>query len=585
MEHGGGLIATIALGLSAAFAAGFIARRLRLPSIVGYLLAGVALGPFTPGLFADPGIATELAEIGVILLMFGVGIHFSFRDLLAVRRVAVPGAAVQIAVATLLGTALAVALGWGVASGVVLGLALSVASTVVLLRALILRNTLDSIHGRVAVGWLIVEDLFTVLVLVLLPAFATIVVGGVEGAGGWAVLTPLAVALGKAALLAAIMVIVGARIVPWLLLQVARDGSAEMFTLAVLAVAIGIAFASSAIFGVSLALGAFLAGAVVGETDVSHKAAADALPLRDAFAVLFFVSVGMLLDPTYVLRNPLPVAAVLGLVVVGKSIAAVAIVAVLGYPVRTGLTVGAGLAQVGEFSFILVTAALAHQLLPAEAYQLVVAAAILSITLNPLLFAAIDPVDAWLKRHPALRRALDRGGGALSRPAGPEPRLSQHAIICGHGRVGRTVARALEARGFQYVVIEEDRRIVEDLRAHGVDALYGDIADATLLDHARVSHAKVLVLAAYDPPAAEFAVEYALRLNPRIEVVARVESAEEARRLLDRGASQTVEGEREVGVQMARYTLRRFGVGSREVEVIAQGLRRREPLRTGASAG
>ncbi len=336
MEHGGELITTIALGLSAAFLAGLIARRLGLPSIVGYLLAGVALGPFTPGLFANQDIATELAEIGVILLMFGVGIHFSFRDLLAVRGIAIPGAVVQISAATLLGIGLAVALGWGVAAGVVLGLALSVASTVVLLRALMQRKALDTIHGRAAIGWLIVEDIFTVLVLVLLPSFALLVDPATD-VSGLAILLPLGEALLKAAALGVLMVVVGARVVPWLLLQVAREGSQEMFTVAVLAVALGIAFASSAVFGVSLALGAFLAGAVVGETDVSHKAAADALPLRDAFAVLFFVSVGMLLDPGYLLANPLAVVAAVLLIVIGKSLAAIGIVAVLRYPLRTAL--------------------------------------------------------------------------------------------------------------------------------------------------------------------------------------------------------------------------------------------------------
>jgi CPA2 family monovalent cation:H+ antiporter-2 len=573
VEHGGELITTIALGLTAAFIGGFLARRLHLPSIVGYLLAGVALGPFTPGLFADPALATELAEIGVILLMFGVGIHFSFRDLFAVRGVAIPGALFQITVATLLGIGLAVLLGWGLPAGVVLGLALSVASTVVLLRALGQRSALDTIHGRAAVGWLIVEDIFTVLVLVLLPSFALFVDGG--GGGGASILFPLGEAILKAAALGVVMVVVGARVVPWLLVHVAREGSQEMFTLAVLAVALGIAFASSAVFGVSLALGAFLAGAVVGESDVSHKAAADALPLRDAFAVLFFVSVGMLLDPGYLVANPLAVAAVVALIVVGKSLAAVAVVALLRYPVRTGLTVGAGLAQIGEFSFILATAGAALGLLPEEAFQLVVAGALISITLNPLMFAAVDPLDAWLKARPSLRRRLDRGGGRLARPTPEHEPMRGHAVICGWGRVGRTVARALEARGFGYIVIEEHRRTVEALRHRGVQALYGDIADAELLEHAGIRHAKVLVFAAYDPPAAEFAVEHAHRVNPRIEIVVRVETPEEARRLLDRGASQTVEGERELAVQMARYTLRRFGVTSREVEAITQGLRRR----------
>lgn len=573
MEHGGELITTVALGLTAAFIGGFLARRVGLPPIVGYLLAGVSLGPFTPGWLADPELATELAEIGVILLMFGVGIHFSFRDLLAVRGIAIPGAIVQISVATLLGVGLGVLLGWGVVGGLILGLSLSVASTVVLLRALMQRNALDTIHGRAAVGWLIVEDIFTVLVLVLLPSVALIAQGG--GADGASIALQLGEAVLKAGALALILLVVGARVIPWLLLQVAREGSQEQFTLAILAVALGIAFASSAVFEVSLALGAFLAGALVGETDVSHKAAKDALPLRDAFAVLFFVSVGMLLDPGYLLANPWGVLAVLALIVVGKSLAAVGIVALLGYPLRTGLTVAAGLAQIGEFSFILATAGVALGLLPADAYQLVVAGALLSITINPVLFAAVDPLDMWLKARPGVRRRLDRGGGRLAVPGpGHEP-MSGHAVICGWGRVGRTVAQALDHRGFGYVVLEEHRPTVEGLRARGVRALYGDIADADLLEHADLRRARVLVFAAYDPPAAEFAVEHARRVNPRIEIVVRVETPEEARRLLDRGAAQTVEGERELAVQMARYTLRRFGVTSREVEAIAQGLRRR----------
>ncbi|MBW3613296.1 MAG: cation:proton antiporter [Chloroflexi bacterium] len=579
MEPGGDLITTIALGLSAAFLAGLVARRLRLPSIVGYLVAGVAIGPFTPGLFADQQIATELAEIGVILLMFGVGIHFSFRDLLAVRGIAVPGALIQIAVATVLGVGLASLLGWGIAAGVVLGLSLSVASTVVLLRALIQRNALETIHGRAALGWLIVEDIFTVLVLVLLPSFAMVAAGPV--ADETSILIPLAEAIVKAIVLAALMILVGGRIVPWLLVHVAREGSQEMFTLAVLAIAIGLAFVSATVFDVSLALGAFLAGAIISETDLSHKAAADALPLRDAFAVLFFVSVGMLVDPTYLVQNVVSVIAVVLFIVVGKYVTKLVIVALLGYPLRTGLIVAAGLAQIGEFSFILATAGVTQGLLPIDAYQLVVAGAIISITLNPLIFALVDPADRWLKGHPAIHRIFDRGGGRLARPVPELEPMHGHAVLCGWGRVGRMVGRALEARNFGYVVIEEHRPTVELLRERGIHALYGDIADEHLLEHAEIRRARVLVFAAYDPPSAEFAVEYARRVNPRIEIVARVETPEEADRLLERGASQTVEGERELAVQMARYTLRRFGVTSREVDAITQGLRRR-PDRTPA---
>ena len=580
MEHGGDLIRTIAFGLGAAFVAGLIARRLRLPAIVGYLVAGVAIGPFTPGLLADQALATELAEIGVILLMFGVGIHFSFRDLLAVRGIAVPGALLQMTAVTLFGVGLALLLGWGLAAGVVLGLAVSVSSTVVLTRALTKRNALGTVHGRAAVGWLIVQDIITVLVLVILPSFA-LLARGEAGAAGAEVLLPLGVALLKAAALGVVTVVIGMRVVPWLLLQVAHEGSQEMFTLAVLAIAIGLAFTSSVVFDVSLALGAFLAGAIISETDLAHKAAADALPLRDAFAVLFFVSVGMLLDPAFLVDSLVAVVAVVLLIVLGKGIVSIATVLFLRYPLRTALTVGVGLAQIGEFSFILVTAAASDGLVPSDAYQLVVAGAIISITINPLLFATLDPAEAWLKARPGMHRLLDRGGGLLARPIAAQEPMHGHAVICGWGRVGRMVARALDAREFRYVVIEEHRPTVEGLRERGIPALYGDIADEHLLDYAELARARVLVFAAYDPPAAEFAVEYARRVNPRIEIVARVETPEEADRLLDRGASQTVEGERELAVQMARYTLRRFGVTSREVDAITQGLRRRPERATG----
>ncbi|MDQ3406819.1 MAG: cation:proton antiporter, partial [Chloroflexota bacterium] len=355
MPHEPVLISTIAIGLTAAFIGGLVARRLRLPAIVGYLVAGMAIGPFTPGLVADEEIATELAEIGVILLMFGVGIHFSFRDLLAVRSIAVPGAIGQVVVATLLGVLLGSALGWGLGGGIVLGLAVSVASTVVLLRALMERNELDTVQGRIAVGWLIVEDIFTVVVLILLPTVAPLLGGnaGTGAPGEFGALGEVLLALGKAGLFALLMGLFGIRVVPWLLGVVAREGSRELFTLAVLALALGIAFASSAVFGVSFALGAFLAGAVVSESDMSHQAAADALPLRDAFAVLFFVSVGMLLDPRFLLAQPLAILAVVFLIVGVKWLTKFVIVAAFGYPLRTGLTVAAGLAQIGEFSFIL----------------------------------------------------------------------------------------------------------------------------------------------------------------------------------------------------------------------------------------
>ncbi len=415
MDHSAALLETLAIGLVAAFIGGLVATKLRLPTIVGYLVAGVFVGPFTPGLVADTGTAQELAELGVILLMFGVGIHFSVGDLLAVRSTAIPGAIGQILVATLLGIGLGIALGWGFAGGLVLGLAVSVASTIVLLRALEARDEVDSPQGRIAVGWLIVEDLFTVLVLVLLPSLAPMLLGQGGDTGG--VVIDLVVALAKLGAFAALMLVVGVRVVPRLLLWVKATGSRELFTLSVLAVAIGIAVAAYAVFGVSFALGAFLAGVVLNESEISHQAAEDALPLRDAFAVLFFVSVGMLFDPAFLARQPGAIILVTLLVVVAKSLAAFAIVVLLRRPLRVALTVGAALSQVGEFSFILATLGLSLALIPEDAFQLVVAAALVSITLNPFLFRLIGPLEAAIRSRPGLLRVLD-GGVPSAEPEG-----------------------------------------------------------------------------------------------------------------------------------------------------------------------
>ena len=481
MDHEPVLITTIAVGLMAAFVGGFIAKRIGLPTIVGYIVAGVVLGPFTPGLIADTAIALELADIGIILLMFGVGIHFSLRDLAAVRSIAVPGALTQIIIATLLGTMLGVALGWGIGGGLVLGLSLSVASTVVLLRAITDRGELDTPQGRIAIGWLIVEDLVTIVILVLLPTIAPLLGGATTApTDNLATLGSIGVALGKAALFVVVMVIAGTRLVPRLLTLVSNEGSKELFTLAVLAIAIGFAFLSSTVFGVSFALGAFLAGAVVGESDMSHQAAADALPLRDAFAVLFFVSVGMLLDPATLIEMPLAIAAVVLLVVVSKAIVKFAIVALFGYPTRVALTVGAGLAQIGEFSFILGTLGLSLGLLPAEGFQLIVAGALLSIALNPVLFHFVDPLEARLRVNPLMTRLMARRAGDLAflpASATTEASLRLHAVLCGYGQVGRLVARALDRRGFTYVVISEQRAEVEALRANGIAALFGEASN------------------------------------------------------------------------------------------------------------
>jgi len=577
------LLATIAGGITAAFIGGYLARRLGLPPIVGYLVAGMAVGPFTPGFIADQDVATELAEIGVILLMFGVGLHFSLRDLWSVRAIAIPGAIGQIAVATALGTLIGVAVGWGIGAGIVLGLAVSVASTVVLLRALGERRELDTAQGRIAVGWLIVEDLFTVAVLVLLPTVALFLR---EGTAPGAAALDLVVALGKAVILVVVMAVVGARVLPRLLLSVARDGNRELFTLAVLTASIGIAFVSYAVFGVSLALGAFLAGAILAESDLSHQAASEALPLRDAFAVLFFVSVGMLVDPAFLLAHPLWVLAVVGLIIVGKSVAALAIVLALAYPARVALTVAAGLAQVGEFTFILAALGMRLGILPPEAFQLTVAGAILSIALNPFAFSLGDRLEPVVRTSSIagwFRRRWARDLGELDRPL-PQRAGRRHAIIVGFGRVGSLVAGALERRGFGYVVIDQDRRLVEHLREQGIATLFGDATDPELLERAGVTHAAVLVLAVSDPAASAVVYERARQAAPRLDIVVRTHAERTAMRLRGEAKAWPIVGERELAVQIARVALRRFGVSGAEVEAIANGLRSGPGGGTGSGA-
>jgi CPA2 family monovalent cation:H+ antiporter-2 len=584
VDHEPVLISTIAIGLTAAFIGGLIARHVRLPAIVGYIVAGVAIGPFTPGFIADTDIALELAELGVILLMFGVGIQFSFRELLAVRSIAIPGAILQTIVSGLFGVWLGSALGWSLGGGLVLGLALSIASTVVLLRALTDRNELETPQGRIAVGWLIVEDLLAVVILVLLPTIAP-VLGGVSPGGEAAAdpLVPLLVAVGKAAVFAVVMVVAGARLVPWLLLVVAREGSRELFTLAVLAIALGIAFIASTVFGVSFALGAFLAGLVVSESDMSHQAAADALPLRDAFAVLFFVSVGMLLDPAFVLANPLPILAVVLLIVGMKYVTKFVVVVVAGYPTRIALTVGAGLAQIGEFSFIVGTVGRSLGLLPEDGFQLIVAGALLSITVNPLVLRSIEPLEARLRAMPVVEALLRRRAGTLGTiDAATQEGLRLHAIVCGYGRVGRMIGPALERRGFRYVVITQQRNEVDRLRARGIPAIFGDAANPEVLEMAQIGQARLVIVATSDPNESRLIVQRAQALQPGLDFVVRTHSDTEAAQLRGLGGKvQVVHGERELAVQMARYSLRRFGVSATEAEAIAQGLRGRAATATG----
>ena len=566
MPHETALIATMSVALALAFIGGFLATRLGLPAIVGYLLAGVVVGPFTPGFVADTSLAPQLAEIGVILLMFGVGIHFSLRDLMAVRAVAIPGAIGQSAAATILAVVVCWWWGWGLEAGLVLGLAISVASTVVLLRALMEGDLLETTPGRIAVGWLIVEDLLTVLALVLLPVMAggeadsghgpsaatmlTEALGITNGIG--AILVTVGLTLGKVVILVAVMLFAGARFVPWLLIQVSRTGSRELFILAVLAVAFGIAFGSAVIFGVSFALGAFLAGLVVGESDLSHQAAEDALPLRDAFAVLFFVSVGMLFDPSILITSPLHVLAVVAIIIVGKPLAAFLIVIALRRPARTGLIVAASLAQIGEFSFILAELGRSLGMLPGEGYGLILAGALISITLNPVVFRSVRPIEAWLDRW---------SGRADEEPLVVEPHrpiMRDHAVLCGYGRVGRLLSAALEREDIPLLVVDQNRGLIEELQERGVDALRADVADHAALKHMQLEQARVLVVAMSDPLATRHVVEFAHKHAPHLPIIARTHSDSERQYLLQHGVDAIL-GEQELALTMNRHALALLG--------------------------
>ncbi len=580
MPHHTDLLALVAVGFGLAFVLGFIASRLRLPPLVGYLLAGVAVGPFTPGFVGDAAIASQLAEIGVILLMFGVGLHFSISDLLAVRKISLPGAVVQIAVATAMGVGLTHFWGWPLGSGLVFGLALSVASTVVLLRALEERDILSSVDGRIAVGWLIVEDLAMVLALVLLPALA-VPLGGTppEGAADGSVLVAVLVTLAKVGAFLAFMFIVGRRVVPWILGRVARTGSRELFTLSVLAVALGIAVGAAALFGVSFALGAFFAGVVIAESDLSHQAAADALPFQDAFAVLFFVSVGMLFNPAILVEEPMRVLLVLLVIMVGKSLAALIIVLVFRYPIRTALTVSASLAQIGEFSFILVSLGAGLGLLPEEGQSLILAGALLSITLNPLIFATVGPLERWLRTHPRLAATFERPEGELAQlPAGVDAdAMHEHAVLIGYGRVGRPVGEALGRQGIPYLVVEQNREAVEGLREQGLPAIYGDAARAPILEHAHLERARLLIVSSPDPIQARLILEHARKVNPAIDTVVRTHSDAERAYLERQGVGRAVVGERELAMGIVRYAFSSFGVERDMAEVAAQTLQLGDP--------
>ncbi|WP_022719666.1 YbaL family putative K(+) efflux transporter [Rhodopseudomonas sp. B29] len=543
MEHNTPLISTIVAGLVLAFGFGLVANRIKVSPLVGYLLAGVVIGPFTPGYVADQGLANELAEIGIILLMFGVGLHFSLKDLLAVKAIAIPGAIVQIAAASVMGVGLGYVLGWPIGGGLVLGLALSVASTVVLLRALQDRRLLDTDRGRIAIGWLIVEDLAMVLTLVLLPALAGILKGDANGAGWQEVLWPLGLTLGKVAAFMAFMLIVGRRLIPWLLHYVAHTGSRELFRLAVLAISLGVAFGAAMLFDVSLALGAFFAGMILAESELSQRAAHETLPLRDAFAVLFFVSVGMLVDPSIVLRDPLPLLAAVLIVIIGKSIAAFLIVRLFGHPNMTALTISASLAQIGEFSFILAGLGVSLGLMPERGRDLVLAAAIVSIMLNPVMFVLLD---RWSAKASEADDKLEAEG----KLAVPVHHHDGHVVLVGHGRVGGVVSEALKRDGADFVVIEHDNDRVAKLQQDGIAAIGGNAAAPEMLEEAEIASARGLLVAIPDAFEGGQIVAKARALNPTLPIIARAHSAEEVAHLKTNGASVVIMGEDEIAKAM-----------------------------------
>ncbi|MDH6230733.1 CPA2 family monovalent cation:H+ antiporter-2 [Mesorhizobium soli] len=576
MPHDTPLIATIVAGLGLAFVFGALANRFRIPPLVGYLLAGVLVGPNTPGFVADQHLAPELAELGVILLMFGVGLHFSAKDLFSVRAIALPGAIVQIAFATALGAGLAWMMGWSLGAGLVFGLALSVASTVVLLRALQERRMIETEKGRIAVGWLIVEDLAMVLALVLLPALSGVLGGEQQVAapvggplalqfdlGIWGV---VGFTLAKVAVFVLLMIVVGRRVIPWILHYVAHTGSRELFRLAVLAIALGVAFGAAKLFGVSLALGAFFAGMIMSESELSHQAAEESLPLRDAFSVLFFVSVGMLFDASSLIENTWPILATLFIIIIGKSVAAFMIVMAFGYPIATALVISASLAQIGEFSFILAELGVGLDLLPEQGRDLILAGAILSILLNPVVFAILGRLSPRLEKRfgkatpaPEVKKpvgpATEAGAVATEAPVaveaseedGPVPtKLTDHTILIGYGRVGSLVGKSLKETGLPFLVIEDADKTLARLNADGIETVAGNAANSDIFALANPAGAKRLILAIPNAFEAGQIIQRAKAANPSIKIIARAHSDAEVEHLKNLGADMVIMGEREI---------------------------------------
>lgn len=558
MTHGADLITTIAASLGLAMILGAIAIRLKLPALVGYLMAGFVLGPCTPGFIADPGLSSQLSEIGIMLLMFGVGLHFSLRDLLSVRKIAMPGAVTEMCVVTALGTGVATLWGWSISASVVFGLTFSVASTVVLMRALEQRALLGSVNGKIALGWLVVEDLAMVLVMVLLPPVTTwLGADSVPGVATTSLASTLLKTVGEMALFIGFMLLIGKRVFPWLLWQVAKTGSRELFTLCVITAAMGIAYASARLFGVSIALGAFFAGLIMRESPLSQRAAEESLPFRDAFSVLFFVAVGMLFDPLVVVDHPLQLFAVLGIILIGKPLLAFVIVTAFRYPLNTALTVAFSLAQIGEFSFILAGRGLELGVLPKDGQSLVLAGAVISIAINPWMFRAVDPALKWIRTRSKLARLLDTREDPLSElPATVESKsVTGHVVVVGHGRVGQRIAETLTAQGIPLVIAEQNRELVEELRGRGIHAVAGDASEPAVLIQAHIARASVLVIAIPDSARARRMIETAKILNPKVRYVIRAHSDEEATFLRNESSGTVLMGEQELALSMTRHVL------------------------------
>lgn len=583
------LITTIAAGFTAAWICGLFTQWLRLSPIVGYLLGGIFIGRHTPGFVADLDIAHQLSEMGVILLMFGVGLHFHLKDLLAVRNVAIPGAIGQSLFATLLGACVAVAMGWHLNQGLVLGMAMAVASTVVLIRVLSDNHVLDSTAGHVAVGWLIVEDVLTVIVLVLIPAMgASVTTDGAPVADqGPGLFITLLITFAKLGALVAILLIAGSRFIPWIMVKIARLRSRELFTLTVLVMAIAIAAGSYFLFGASMALGAFLAGMVVGQSPVSQQAAADALPLRDAFAVLFFVSVGMLFDPAFILSDPALLFAGLGIVMIGKPLAAVIIVAIIGYPIRTAMTVAVGLSQIGEFSFILATLAKQHGLMEDKGHSLLVACAIVSITLNPLLFKLIPRIEAQLAKVPPLWKFLNRKsqkrGTQMNEQATAVLNSADTpvAVVVGYGPVGRTVDNILRSNGIETVVMDMNMDTVQQLTREGRAAIYGDAYNIEVMEPAMARATHLVITLPHSTNRGPVIVAAKL-INPDIKVFVRARHLREREELEQVGADEACYEEVEAAVALGRLVL--FDRGADEETIRTESMRIRQSFLTSAPA-